>query len=296
MNLGWLGTLRFLTRHPLTADRPVAALVRYVRWQLGSRLLGAPVVVDFVDDSRLLVRRGMTGATGNVYAGLDEYDDMAFVLHALRAGDLFVDVGSNVGTYTVLAAKAVGARVIAFEPIPATAAALRDNIALNAIESRVSVRGSCVGAAVGTAHMTTDRDTMNRVVTGPGPITTISVPVETLDIALAGVEPFLIKIDVEGYEFEVLRGAARVLAEPTLQCVILEIGPPDAAHPAPQTEVEAIMRGHGFDACAYVPGLRRLEPARDRVARRNTLFVRDRALVASRLTAAPKFRVLQQSV
>ena len=45
---------------------------------------------------------GMTGATGNVYCGLHEFEDMALVLHALRPRDLFVDVGANVGSYTVL--------------------------------------------------------------------------------------------------------------------------------------------------------------------------------------------------
>lgn len=46
----------------------------------------------------------MTGATGNWYCGLQEYEDMSFVLHALRPGDLFVDVGANIGSYSILAA------------------------------------------------------------------------------------------------------------------------------------------------------------------------------------------------
>jgi hypothetical protein len=41
--------------------------------------------------------------SGNIYAGLHEFGDMAFVLHFLRAGDLFADVGANIGSYTVLA-------------------------------------------------------------------------------------------------------------------------------------------------------------------------------------------------
>ena len=45
----------------------------------------------------------MTGATGNIYCGLYEFLDMAFLLHFLRNGDLFGDIGSNIGSYTVLA-------------------------------------------------------------------------------------------------------------------------------------------------------------------------------------------------
>src|SRR5262245_16370264 len=73
MNFSGLSSLRFLMEHPLAALGPFAAIARYLRWQLGSRILGEPVVVSFVNDARLLVRRGMTGATGNVYAGLHEY-------------------------------------------------------------------------------------------------------------------------------------------------------------------------------------------------------------------------------
>ena len=82
----------------------------------------------------------MTGVTGNIYAGLHEFADMAFVLHFLRAGDLFADVGANVGSYTILASGVVGCRTVAFEPDPVTAAALERNINLNKIAERVELR------------------------------------------------------------------------------------------------------------------------------------------------------------
>lgn len=62
-----------------------------------------PVAVPFVENTRLLVGTGMAGATGNVYAGLHEFQDMAFVLHALRPSSFFLDGGANVGVYTVVA-------------------------------------------------------------------------------------------------------------------------------------------------------------------------------------------------
>jgi thymidylate synthase len=62
----------------------------------------------------------MTGATGNIYAGLHEFEDMAFLLHLLRSEDMFADVGSNIGSYTILASGVVGAKSVAFEPVPST--------------------------------------------------------------------------------------------------------------------------------------------------------------------------------
>lgn len=299
MTFGPITTLRFLLRHPLTMRSPVAAAARYLRWQIGSRILSGSVAIDFVNDARLLVRPGMTGATGNVYAGLHEFEDMAFVLHALRAEDLFVDVGANVGSYSVLAAKVVGARVVAFEPIPAAHAALRDNLALNAIESHVELRRTCVGAEPGEVRMTTQLDTTNHVIAsttaGTGTRATIPVPVETLDGVLHAA-PFLLKLDVEGYEREVLRGAAATLANPRLHAVIMEINTCGARYARSDAELLSIMHANGFERCNYHPRQRRLEPATAPDTGGNSLFVRDLALVQGRVASAPAFRVLNQSI
>ena len=75
-------TLSYILRHPLNRGRPARALSRFVRWQLKSRLVPA-AEVPFAGDTRLRVRRGMTGATGNVYCGLNDYEEMGLVLHAL---------------------------------------------------------------------------------------------------------------------------------------------------------------------------------------------------------------------
>src|SRR4051812_22416367 len=102
MGLGY--TLRFVTGHPLNRGHKARALGRFLRWQVASRIWDGPRVVPFAGAARLLVHRGMMGATGNVYCGLHEFEDMALVIHALRPEDMFFDVGANVGSYTVLAA------------------------------------------------------------------------------------------------------------------------------------------------------------------------------------------------
>jgi len=81
-----------------------AAIGRVIRWQLASRLMPGPITLPYVNGTYLFATRGMTGATGNWYCGLHEYEDMSFVLHTLKPGDLFVDVGANIGSYSILAA------------------------------------------------------------------------------------------------------------------------------------------------------------------------------------------------
>jgi tRNA G37 N-methylase Trm5 len=60
----------------------------------------------------------MKGAVHYIAPRLGEFEEMAFVMHFLRSGELFVDVRANVGAFTVLAAGVAGAEVRAFEPNP----------------------------------------------------------------------------------------------------------------------------------------------------------------------------------
>ncbi|HET8935687.1 MAG TPA: FkbM family methyltransferase [Polyangiales bacterium] len=294
MLLAPIRTLRFLSQHPLTRDQPLAALVRYARWQLASRLAVGPIAVDFVDDARLLVYPGMAGATGNVYAGLHEFEDMAFVLHALRPSDLFIDVGANIGSYSVLAAKAVGAQVVAFEPIASTFRHLLDNLALNVILDRVDAQQLCVGREVGTVSMTNEQDSVNHVVSGAESSAQTTVPVTTLDVALAGRVPFMLKLDVEGYELEALHGASQTLANSGVQCLIVEINSSAERYGQAGTNVEALILSLGFTRCAYSPERRQLQPnAQNQV---NCLFVRDIDLVQRRVHEAPRFKVLNREL
>ena len=179
--------VKFIANHPLNREHRLAAVVRFARWQLASRLVAGDVVCPWVNGSRFLARAGETGITGNIYTGLHEFADMGFLLHFLRPGDLFVDVGANVGSYTILACAAAGARGIAFEPVPATHRRLRDNVRLNGLEERVRCLNMGVGARPGRLAFTRDSDGTNHTLAaGERAANAIDVEVTSLDVALAG--------------------------------------------------------------------------------------------------------------
>ncbi len=162
---------------------------------MGSRLLPGPVIMPFVNDTCLIVRPGMTGATGNVYCGLNEFEDMALVLHALRPDDLFVDIGANVGSYTMLGAVA-GASVLAIEPIPSTFVWLMKNIAINGLGERAKGLNLGLGRNEGQLYFTGGLDTMNHVLADDESAQEVfEVPVRALDTVLEGRSPALLKID-----------------------------------------------------------------------------------------------------
>jgi FkbM family methyltransferase len=288
--------IRFVLRHPLNHGSRHSALLRYLRWQFGSRLVASPVAAPFVGQTVLLVRTGMQGATGNLYVGLQELEPMGFVLHVLHRSDLFVDVGANVGSYTVIAAGACEARVVAFEPVPVIAAHLATNVRLNDLASRVDVRRQAVGARSGTVTVSIDRDTTNRVVASPGArdehsSTEVTV-VRLDDLMLAPPEAsgrILVKIDVEGYEVEALRGAQELLADPRLLAVIIEINGSGAAFGHSDERILELLVAGGLSEVAYDPISRELrEQTR---AEQTRIFVRDVGEVRRRIATAPRVRL-----
>lgn len=284
-----LRQIRYICGHPLCRDRRVAAVRRFIAWQIRSRLHRGPITVPFTRRTTLLVSRGMTGATGNIYCGLHEFEDMAFVLHLLRPGDRFADVGANIGSYTVLASGHAGAHTTAFEPVPDTFAALTANIKANGIESLVDAHFCGIGAEPGVLRFTVGMDTMNHIATEEDrDAATQTVTVQPLDAMLAAAPPLCMKIDVEGYETNVIRGGRRVLASPHLRAVLMELNGSGARYGFSDDELRCEMADAGFVAHAYEPFTRTLTPLGEAVNRSgNTLFLRDRAFIDERLRTAP---------
>jgi FkbM family methyltransferase len=185
-----ISTVDWITKHPLSRGRGVRNITRSLAWQLRSRLGRVPHVFEFANGSKMLAQTGMTAATGNLYVGLHEFEEMSFALHYLRQEDLFVDVGTNVGSYTILASAAVGSEVLAFEPGGEAFAWLVRNIELNAVSERVEARCEAAGASAGAASFTSGLDTINRI----DPQGSVSVPVTTVDASVAVALPHLSRL------------------------------------------------------------------------------------------------------
>lgn len=283
-------TINFIVNHPLNANRKASALLRLAAWQMGSRIVPGPVVIDFVNNSRLLVCRGGSSAIGNFYVGLHEFEDMAFVLHLLRQDDLFVDIGANVGVYTVLAGAVVGANCISAEPVPETFQAFLDNVNLNHIYSKVKAHNIGLGEDTGTCQFTAKLGVANHVITnGHHTGNTIDVPVKKLDDLLEGLTPSLIKIDVEGFETQVITGANRILSQTSPLVVIMEYGLGNR-YGFDEIALHQTMLQFGFEPFAYEPFARQLTSLKTETERlHNVLYVKDAAQVTERVKTAPQF-------
>jgi len=280
---------RFIAKHPLNANHKLQALTNFVKWQIATRILKKKVIVPWVEDSMFISGLGETGLTGNLYAGFMEYEDMIFLLHALQPNEIFVDVGANIGAYTILASKVVKSNSIAFEPLPATAERLKDQIQINRINAAVDIRNMGVGDKEGSLFFTNNNDTVNKVSLAGEVKNTTMVKVITLDKELAKDNQYFLKIDVEGFEYNVIEGASAILSNNNVSAIIIELNGSGEEFGHCNEDIHKKLLCFGFFAVAYEPQTRNLTELKSYNQNGgNTIYVKDIALISKRCKSAPK--------
>ena len=181
--------------------------------------------------ARLVTHPGYWSALRNGVAASVEHSNIPFRPDIRTV----LDVGASRGQFALFADHTFpGAKIISFEPLPDAMAELQ-----KVLGSRVEAHSTAVGSSPGTASINVSaRDDSSSLLPigdrqveefpGTGAIESIEVPVSTLDDILTSplIRPCLLKIDVQGFELEVLKGAARTLEsvdEALIECSFVEL-------------------------------------------------------------------------
>jgi FkbM family methyltransferase len=179
---------------------------------------------------------------------------MNFLCDYLRAEDLFIDVGANIGVYSLLAARLPGVHVVSFEPSQDAWHRLLENIELNGLSNVTALRAA-VTQRTGPVRITRGQDTINHLVhhTASNERTEI-VSARTIDEVLKSLTSpgpvALIKIDVEGSEVDVLASGSGALTRDTPALIVENNFP---------AEIDAMLTPFGYSFYTYKPESRRLE-------------------------------------
>lgn len=217
--------LRYVWKHPSNRGRRVRACVRLAAWQIWKRATGRPWDVRLSGGTKLKCYPDSTSASAALYAsGRPDYHEMGLMEHYLRPGDEFVDVGANVGVYTLLAGSLVGpcGRVDAVEPGARAVERLRENVERNRL-TQVHVHVVAATASDGPVRFQDAADTMNRLIPGKVGTEGVTVAGVKLDDLLSGREPAMGKMDIEGAELFALQGAEGLVARQIPPVWLLEI-------------------------------------------------------------------------
>lgn len=184
-----------------------------------------------------------------------EPDTIAWI-ETFDASDVFVDIGANIGIYTIWAAMTRGVSVYSFEPESLNYAELNKNIFLNDLSRRVHAFCMAISdeAGIGELHLSKFHigtschafgeqvDFKLQPFNSPMAQGCVSVTLDELVAGGAVPMPTHIKIDVDGIEHKVIKGAANVLGDPRVKSVLIELNTNLSVH----RDVVGDMEAKGF--------------------------------------------------
>lgn len=287
-----LGMLRFIVEHPVNRRHRAQAIGRWAGWQAWRRVVRRPMTVMFWKGLRARVYPDWPYSWTALYVRLTEYDEMMFTLRYLRPGDAFVDVGANIGFYSLLASSVNGrAPVVAFEPHPLGAERLRENAAINGFDN-VRVVQAAAGEAAGSAALTADLADQNRIQTQPAlGGASVAVSVVTLDATLAdaAIDPAavaVVKVDTEGFELNVLAGASGLLDAQPGPVWIVELAGFGERYGSDDSAVLKLFHDRGYSVHSYDAATKRMVAFNPPAQGGNAIFARRPDEVAARLGSA----------
>lgn len=183
-----------------------------------------------------------------------EPGSLSVLRRLLEPGSCFVDVGANIGLFTVAAGRIIGGggRIISVEPAPNTMAALDATVRLNGLAALVERHAIAAGREQGEAELNVGKVCgYSSLYPLEDPAESVVVPVAPLDEIIGKQTVDLIKIDVEGFELDVIEGLQKTLSANFNASILVEFSPLHLARSKRTiADWDAMLSAHGFAAYA----------------------------------------------
>ena len=219
-------------RRPEVRCHPLRAISRRLRWRWHwKRFPGTPIILDDWWRS-LRIALPHTGNAALLYYRTHSDENLLWLLQALLWPRMtFLDVGAHIGAFTLVGAKMVGndGRVVALEPMPPCAQAIRRNAAMNAM-TRVEVYDGALSNCSGRIGFISDSQRSGGWIVSGADRVTFEAQCWTLDefldhARLTRVD--VMKLDTCGNELSALRGGAQTLRDGRVGTLVMKLYNPD---------------------------------------------------------------------
>lgn len=220
-------------------------IVRHLHWQYLKAFNRFPLELD-ISRSRIIAAHKRCGVSALIYSQhLYDYNNMKLLQLLLDDGGVFFDVGANIGSYSLIASEQETVEVVAFEPHPMTFGLLQANVQRNQ-RRNVRLFNVALGSGNGTMELTNvPGSAMNHRTVRK---TEGSVPVQCLraDSVCQEIDrvPTVVKIDVEGFEYDVLEGFGEQLR--SIETIFIEMNGLSDERSGGEKEIHRLLVANQF--------------------------------------------------
>ncbi|BAZ24829.1 FkbM family methyltransferase [Kalymmatonema gypsitolerans NIES-4073] len=284
------GTIKYIWSHPNCQKSKIQSITKFLLWQFYKRIFQRCIDIQLLPKIKIRCYPDSHSAAAVIYCGLYDYNEMNFLLRYLRDEDSFLDIGANVGVYTLLGAfKIKNGSIYSFEALPKNYNRLEENLVLNQLQ-QVKPYKLAVSDFTGTTALNlAERDSMP-FITATATENTITVPTDTLDNLLKNqslANLTLAKMDIEGAEILAFKGATSLLKQQRPYVWILEINDAVNNFGYQKQDVVNFLQNHGYRLYNYNADSNKLDAITlDQQRGNNVLAIANSALnfVHNRLT------------
>jgi FkbM family methyltransferase len=249
-----LGTLSYIWSHPNCQQQRTESILKFVGWQFYKRITGRFVDLQLIPGVTIRCHPDSRSSAAVLYCGLYDYNEMNFLLRYLHADDSFIDVGANIGVYTLLAASIIqSGSIYSFEALPKNYERLKENLQLNQFR-QVKPYAIAISDHSGSVALNIAEGDSMPFITSVVTNSTVTVPTDTLNHLLK-TQPYMSltlgKMDIEGAEILALKGSTSLLQKQKPPVWILEINDAVNNFGYQRQDIPDFLKEYGYSLYTY---------------------------------------------
>ncbi len=212
---------KFILKEESNKKQRIRRLFYALCWQIWKRTVKKPLIINLDNGAKYIAHPKTPMGSFPIYARIYDSDKIIFLRKFLKEGGIFIDIGANMGVYPLLL-KDKFRKFILFEPIKETANICEANMKLNGI--KYELYGIALGNSSGEIKFDFkgNFDTTAKISKDSG---NYIVKIDKLDNIIPEKyygDLSFIKIDVEGFELDVLKGAEKIIEESSVRLIQFE--------------------------------------------------------------------------
>lgn len=219
----------FVYNHPNNDGQRFFAVLKSFWWKINQIFFKLPAVVHLTKNTRCIAYPDSSRGSILVYCGFPDREEHHFIKTFIKRGDTCVDVGANIGEYSLLFSEySINGNIYAFEPVASVTERLQENISINQKNNQIKTFQKVITNKVGSISFTAESQSELSHISTKKTDSTDRVEATTLDQFFTETklkEIALLKIDVEGAEGLVLSGAKGLIKSAKIKAIMVEVNP-----------------------------------------------------------------------